>query len=480
VTVLRPEPVLPAAVEQPYARRWPALFILLMAQVMDLADAAIIGVAGPSIQADLGSGYTQLQWFAAAYTLTFAVGLITGGRLGDIHGRRRILTIGVVGFAVCSVACGLAANGEMLIGCRAVQGAFAAIMIPQQFGIIKGMFPGREMAKAFAALSPVIGLTTVLAPVAGGALVHADLFGLGWRSVFLINVPIAVLLFVGLHAFVPESRSRLPLRLDLVGTVLVTVGAALLMVPLVQGRETGWPPVIFVSMAAGALVLAVFWRYEVRKHQRDGSSLLVPTLFRKRSFPVALLVGLLFFAALQGFLFAFGLYLQLAAGRSPLDAGLTLIPWSVGSAIGSAIGAGLARRFGRRVLQTGMLLMAAGVAGLAITLRITKTDFTAIGLMPFLVAAGLGMGLLLAPFLDIVLWGVSQDEVGAASGVFNSNEQLGSAAGLAVLGTVFFAQAEHTGYGAAIDRVLWIGVVMLVVACALTLLLPRARNDEDH
>jgi EmrB/QacA subfamily drug resistance transporter len=448
--------------------RWPALFAVLLAHVMDLFDGAVTAVAAPTIRADLHADYAQVQWFSAAYVLTFAVGLITGARLGDIHGRRRVLLAGALGFTLSSLLCGLAWSGGALIAFRAVQGLFAAAMIPQQFGIIKTMFRPAEMPKAFGALGPVIGLATVAAPVLGGVLVDADLLGTGWRMVFLIN-----LLVAGILLFVPEAKSPVPVRLDPVGTVLVTVSAVLLLYPLVQGREADWPLWTFGALAAAVPMLGIFGWYEVRKQRRDGSALVMPGLFRRRSFTAGLLVGLGFYAALQALMLTLVLYLQLAAGFSALRAGLTLAPWSVGAALSSTVsGLVLTRRFGRRVLHAGLLVMALGVAGLAGTLSITGTAVSSWHLVPSLGVAGLGMGLLLAPFLNIVLWGVNADQVGAASGVLNANQQLAGAIGVAVLGTVFFAVAGTSGFTAAIRLVLWIVTAVLVACFALVFLLP--------
>jgi EmrB/QacA subfamily drug resistance transporter len=478
----RPSPPPPRSQQPqpPYRWRWPALFIILLARILDLFDASVISVAGPVMRTDLGGTYAQLQWFGAAYTLAVAVGLITGGRLGDIYGRRRVFVVGVIGFMAGSVACSLAQSSELLISCRAVQGAFAAIMIPQQFGIIKGMFHRDELPKAFGVLGPVIGLATIGAPILGGVLIHADLFGTGWRMIFLINVPIGLLLLAGTLVLVPESRSAWALRPDLVGMVLVTAGALLVVYPLVQGRQAGWPPWTFASLGSAVPVIAVFWWYEVRKQRRDDSPLILPQLFGTRSFAVGLLVGLTFYAALSSFMLIFVLYLQSAAGYTALQAGLALVPWSVGAAVGSTLsGFALAPRFGRRTLHAGLFIMALGVGGLSVALG-GRTGLTTGELVSALLVAGFGMGLALAPFLDIVLWGVDQEEVGAASGILNANHQLGSTVGIAVLGTVFFAlvggqAGDRHSWTVAFDRVLWIEAALLLSSFLLAFLLPMRR-----
>src|SRR5215208_2422696 len=231
-------------------KRWAILALVLAVECMDLLDGTIVNVAAPSIRADLGSGLSTLQWVAGGYALTFAVGLVTGGRLGDIYGRRRMFLLGVAGFATASLLCGLAPTSGTLIAARLLQGACAAIMIPQGFGIIRSAFGPDEIGKAFALFGPVIGLSAVLGPVLGGVLVEADLLGTGWRLIFLVNLPLAVAAIVAGARLLPESRAERPPRLDVPGAVLVTIAAGLLVFPLIQGREADWPAWTFASMAA--------------------------------------------------------------------------------------------------------------------------------------------------------------------------------------------------------------------------------------
>ncbi|GLZ36314.1 hypothetical protein Lesp02_85010 [Lentzea sp. NBRC 105346] len=438
--------------ETAYRYRWPALFTLVLAQVMDLFDGVVTNVAAPAIRGGLGGDLAQLQWISAAYTLTFAVGLITGGRLGDIWGRRRILLIGVAGFALSSLACGLAQDPATLIAARAVQGAFAAVMIPQQFGLIKQMFSPREMPKAFGVLGPVVGLTTISAPIIGGALVDAW----GWQSVFLVNIPIGALLIAGVLRWVPESRSPSALKPDYAGMILVSAGVLLLIHPLVQGREDGWPAWVFVELAAAVPVLLVFAWHQTRK----ASPLVPPRLFKERSYTGGLLLSLVFYAGLNGTMLVVVLHMQLVEHMTPLQAGLVLVPWSLGASIGSTVsGMWLAARYGRKMLHAGIASMAVGMAWFA------TTDTHVVPLF----VAGVGMGLLLAPFLDIVLWGVDKENVGAASGVLNATQQLANALGVAVLGTIFFDTELNT--------VLWTEVGLLATGFLLTFLLPQKRPD---
>ncbi|MEW2357640.1 MFS transporter [Spirillospora sp. NPDC029432] len=434
----------------PYRWRWAALFVILAGEVMDMLDALITNIAAPSIRAELGGSVGTMQWLAAGYTLAMAVGLITGGRLGDLYGRRRMFLIGAGGFTLASLLCGIAVSPGMLVGARMLQGLFGALLLPQGIGLIKQMFPPKEMAAAFGLFGPVMGLSSVGGPVLAGWLVDADLFGTGWRMIFLINLPLgAAAVLAGLR-FLPEGRAERAERLDLTGAALASAGAALLVYPLVQGRELDWPVWTFAMMAAAAAVFWLFARYEIRRHRSGRDPLVVPALFRKRAFTGGLLMGLAFFCALAGFGLVLSLYTQMGLGYSPLKAGLAQIPWSVGIVLGFGLAQALAR-LGRTVIHIGALAMAAGVAGVVLTLEIAGNAVSPWQLTPALLGTGLGMGLLMAPFFDIVLSGVEPEETGSAGGTLTAVQQLGSALGAAVLGTILFGLLGGQ-VGTAADR----------------------------
>jgi EmrB/QacA subfamily drug resistance transporter len=462
----------------PYRWRWLALVAVLAAEIIDLLDATIVGVAAPSIHAELGGGSTVVQWIAAGYTLAFAVGLVTGGRLGDLYGRRRMFLAGLSGFIVTSALCGLAVSPEMLIASRVLQGLFGAVLIPQGFGIIKAVFPPRELGAAFGSFGPAMGLSAVGGPILAGALIAWDLGGAGWRTVFLINVPIGLACLALAWKVLPESRAEDGPRPDPVGAVLVSTGLVLLVFPLVQGRELGWPAWIFGMLAASVPVLALFGLHQVRRRRAGRSPLVEPALFRSRAFTGGLVVGLVFFGGLIGFSLALSLHLQLALGFTPLQAGLAQAPWALGMALGAGLsGAVLGRRFGRPVIQVGSVIVAAGLVGLVLTL--SGGAVTGWQLAPALLVCGFGSGLLVAPFFDIVLAGVSLPMVGSASGVLNANQQLGGAAGVAVLGTVYFQLLDAGDAPGAVRAVLWTTVGLMLAAGALAGVLPRHARPED-
>ncbi|TYK46119.1 MFS transporter [Actinomadura decatromicini] len=425
------------AAETAYRWRWAALFVILAGEVMDMLDALITNIAAPTIRGDLGGSAATIQWLAAGYTLAMAVGLITGGRLGDLYGRRRMFLVGAAGFTVGSLLCGVAVSPGMLIGARVVQGLFGALMLPQGIGMIKQMFSAKEMGAAFAMFGPVMGLSAVGGPVLAGWLVNADYFGTGWRMIFLINLPLgAAAVLAGLR-FLPAGRAERASRLDLAGAALASLGAALLIYPLVQGREHDWPVWTFLMMAASVAVWGVFAWYELRKQRAGGDPLIVPSLFRKRGFTGGLVVGIVFFSGMAGLGLVLSLFFQMGLGFSPLKAGLAQIPWSVGIVLGFGLMQAV-QRFGRTVIHAGALIMAGGIVATYATLQHAGVDVTPWQLIPALAVTGLGMGLLMGPFFDIVLAGVEPAETGSAGGTLTAVQQLGSALGAAVLGTIFF------------------------------------------
>jgi EmrB/QacA subfamily drug resistance transporter len=433
--ILAPRPV---SGDQPDPRRWLTLAILLLAAFMNLLDVSIVNIAIPSIQRNLHASYADVQWALAGYTLAYALVLITGGRLGDTFGRKRLFLIGVTGFTIMSALCGVAQTPGMLIGCRVVQGAMGAIMVPQVLAVIQVIFPPAERIKALAGFGVTAGLGTVSGPLLGGLLIQHNLFGWDWRPIFLINVPVGIIAVIASAILVRESRAPRPPKLDPVGVLLISAGLMLLLYPLVQGRELGWPAWTFVSMAVSAPVFAAFVLYERFKTRKDGSPLVELSLFRDRSFSIGMGIAVAFFMGIASFGLVLTLFLQIGMSFTPLHAGLTFLPFSAGVLVSSGAAARLAPRFGRGVTMAGALIIAAGMAALIVLVHHYGAAVSTWDLVPGLVAAGLGLGAVIAPLADIVLDGVPGQHAGSASGVFNTGLQLGNSVGIAVIGVIFF------------------------------------------
>ena len=330
----------------PLRTAWLVLAVVFIADIMDLIDSSVANLAGPSIRADLGGGQVTVQWVLSAYSAAFALGLVTSGRLGDLLGRRRLFLLGMAGFTLASLACGLAPDVVFLIVARTLQGLFGSVMIPQGLALMKIVFPPEHLRKALMPVGPLMGLAIVAGPILAGWLLHLDLFGSQWRSIFLINVPFGIIAAALGWRVLPRRGGEDPAaRLDLTGVGLLTAASALLIIPLIQGRDLGWPAWTYVMMAAAVVLLALF----VVSERHSKHPVITPSLFRKRSFVVGLLIVAGFYASLSAFVLVINLLLQLGMHWTPLHTGLTLIPWALGTAIAVLLaGAVLAEKLGTR------------------------------------------------------------------------------------------------------------------------------------
>jgi EmrB/QacA subfamily drug resistance transporter len=464
---------------QGHPRRWLILAIVLIVECMDLLDGTIVNVAAPTIRTDLGASTTALQWIVGGYALALAVGLVVGGRLGDLYGRRFLFGTGIVLFTLSSLLSGIAQDTGWLILFRLTQGLAAALMIPQGFGIILSAFSTKDLPKAFGVFGPVIGLSAVFGPILGGALVDADLFGTGWRLVFLINLPLGIAALVGTLRVLPESKTIGATVLDWRGAVLVALAAGLLVYPLMQGSEADWAPWTWVMMASAFAVAGLFAWYQRRREQTGRDPLITMSLFTKRAFTSGLGVVVLFFGAFVGLMLTITLYLQLGLQFSAIHAGFSLGPICLGLAIGATLSGVITPRFGRRVLHAGFAVLLVGVAATYLVIDAQQMTVTSWQLAGPLLVAGFGVGLVVAPLFGFLLAAVDDEEVGSASGLLNAVQQLASAIGVAIAGSVFFDALPSPGYVDALERVLLLVVVLTVAASVFALLLPRHPRPEE-
>ncbi|MER7662635.1 MULTISPECIES: MFS transporter [unclassified Streptomyces] len=473
------QPAVPATASD--RRRWIALAIVMTAAFMDLVDVTIVNIAIPSIERDLGASFGAIQWITAGYALAFAAGLITGGRLGDIYGRKRLFLIGITGFTAASALCGFAANEEMLVASRLLQGATAALMVPQVLAIVHATFPAHERGKVFGMFGAIIGLGAVSGPLLGALLTQWNLFGLEWRPIFLINLPVGIAGLILGRKYITESRAPRALRLDLIGVVLVTLGLLMLIYPLTRGRELGWPLWGHLCMAGSLLVFGAFVAYEKHKTRRDGSPLVELSLFRVKSFAAGIAVQLTFGIVCGVFFLVWTLYMQIGLGWSPLRAGLTGVPFSI--AVSAAAGISVQKlvpRFGRKVLQAGAVTMAAGMLLYIWEAGRYGTAIHSWQMMLPLVVMGLGMGLIVAPLTDAVLSDVPHEHAGSASGLINTTMQMGNALGLGLVSVVFFGSIDDRiapsavgrAFGEAFQNSLWWAVAVLGLIFVVMFALP--------
>jgi MFS family permease len=488
--------------------RWLAFAVVIAAAVMDLLDSTITQVAAPAIRRELGGSYAVIEWVTAAYALAMAAGLLTGGRLGDLFGRRRMLLIGMAGFVAASALCAAAGSAGELIAARAAQGALGAIMLPQVFGLIRDLFEAHEMGKAFGVYGPVMGLSAMLGPIASGGLIGADVFGTGWRMIFLVNVPVGLAALVLGARLLPVGAASLSAgaagagaasagaasaggsgrragrgQLDLAGAGLAAVAMFGLVFPLAQGHALGWPAWLYAMLAASVLVLAWFAVYQIRRQRAGRTPLVEPSIFGHRSYRAGIVFSIVFVGSLGGIVMIFNVFLQNGLGFTPWHSALTTAPWAAGAFVGSAVGGIAMTKLGRRVLHAGLVVEAAGLLAVYAVLRGAGADVSTADLLAPMVVGGIGMGMVFVPLFDIVLAGVRQQEMGSASGVLQTVNALGMSLGIAGIGAIFFALAGgHGGHVPAyLSAAQWTALAtagLLACSFAVAFGLPRRARER--
>jgi MFS family permease len=444
-----------------HPRRWLAMIVLILAFTLDLLNVTVINVALPAIQRDLGADPIQLEWISAAYLLAFAAALITAARLGDLWGRKRIFLAGLVAFALTGLWSGLAGSPTELIAARAAQGLAAAALTPPVMSIMYTLFQGRERATVFGMVGFVASIAQAGGMLLGGVLITTDVAGLGWRSVFLVLVPIAALLVAAGAWLVPESRVAGATRPRWPAAGILTAGLVAIVFPLLEGRRYGWPAWCWACLAAGILVVAGLGVVEHRRRAWQAGALLPAALFRIRTIPAALGVQLLAFAGFSGFMLVLALWLQDGQHYSPLAAGVVSIPFCIGALVMTPFTGRLTMRFGRLAVLAGCLVSVAGALGLVGAAVAATGTVNAWTLVPGLVVLGVGINLVMPPLATLFLSAAPPEHAGSASGMLSTVQQFSAAVGVATIGTVFFARLESGSYLTAF------ATSMLTVAAAL-------------
>jgi len=464
--------------------RWIAVVILLVASFMDLLDTTIVNVALPSIQEDLGASSSQLVWIVSGYVLSFAVLLITGGRLGDRYGRKTMFNIGVFGFTLASIACAFAQTADGLVISRLVQGAFGAIMIPQVLSIIQVLFKPKERAAVFGLVGAVSGLAAVAGPLVGGILVSGDAFGLGWRSIFIINVPVGILLLIASFAFVPNSKSEKPVKLDFVGFALITAALFMIIFALIQGREQGWPIWIWLMLASSPVLIGVFVVIQNREEKTSGNALIPPSLFKNRGFSAGAVTSFLALSSIGAFFLILALYLQIGLGFSAIQAGLATLPFSLGAFLGSGIAVPLAPRIGKYLIVIGAVFQLVGYFLVKQVVLAQGDGLVGTDLIVSMAIAGIGLTLILVPLSDLSLAQTDIENAGAASGVLNTFQQVGGAIGVAVISVVFFdvvgMNFSPAGLRDGFELAIWVPLVSVALTGLSSFLLPTVSQMLAH
>jgi len=458
-----------AAAASPRNHHGWALVVLLIGAILPPLDYFIVNLALPAIRDGIGARPAELQLVVSAYACANAVVQITGGRLGDLYGRKRMFMVGMAGFVVASALCGLAGSGAVLVGGRVLQGLFAAILAPQVLATIRSVFSPQEQVRVMGFYGFVFGLAAVIGQLGGGALISLHPFGLGWRAIFLLNVPIGVLALLGSWRFIPESRPPRGQRIDVPGTVLLSLFLLMLVYPLTHGREAGWP-LWMVACIVGALpMLGALLAVEVRRLAGGRDALLDVRLLRNPVVALGLTLAFLFYM-LSAFFLSYGIYLQGCLNWSPLASGLAILPLGIGFLASPLLMPRLVARFGGyRVLTLGFALLAAGVATAA---ALAGEHAPGAGFYAGIAAIGVGQGLVLPSVVRIVLAEVDAARAGVASGMVTAMLQIGAAVGAATLGGLFLArlgaQPGALDYVQGFRTAMWALTVVLLVCVALS------------
>ncbi|WP_326825415.1 MFS transporter [Streptosporangium sp. NBC_01756] len=451
-------------------RRWAVLAVVLFAAIVDLLDATITNIAAPTIAADLRGGDALVQWLGASYSLAMGVLLVVGGRLGDKFGRRRLFLIGITGFTLASIACGLAFDSASIVAFRLLQGAFGALLIPQGFGILGAVFPRDEIGKAFGVFVPALGLSAVGGPILAGLLIDADLFGLGWRSMFLINIALGGLT-IGLAArLLPHDTGDRAVTVDVLGSGLLAATMLGLLYGLVDGSSHGWTLRPILSLAVGAGLFALF----CLRQRAAASPLIEPSLLKNRGFTSGLILGLVFNAAVSGLLFVLSLFLQDVLHRTPTQASLGLAPIAAGIIVSSIAVHNLIARMGRTLILIGLALTLTGTLALLVLVQTQGSGPAGWGLILPVFVTGLGLGTCFGTIYEVTLGDVDPKESGSASGSLSATQQLANSVGAAAITTIYL----HTSGGTALSLAAVAACVS--VCCGLVRLMPREARSRRH
>jgi EmrB/QacA subfamily drug resistance transporter len=432
--------LMPKSVAEADPRRWVALAVLLLASFMNLIDVTIVNVAIPSLQDNLGADPAQVEWVIAAYVLAFALGLLPFGRLGDVVGRTRMFLIGVSLFTIASAFCGLAPSIEWLIVARVIQGLAGAIMTPQVLAIAQVTFPPEEKGRAFSYFGLSAGLAAVTGPILGGLLIGGDFFGLDWRPIFLVNIPIGILAVVAGWKLIPRTPGHPDLRNDYVGIVLFGLATVAMVYPLIEGRAYGWPLWAWGSMAVSVLFAGLFVLWERRMAARNLPQLLNYSLITNGNFLLGMLITTIFASGIPAMFMVISLLLQSGFGLTPLQSGLTNTPFSVGVLLVSLFIGRLGQRYLRARLAVGAALLVIGIGWLDLIIRGLGDSLNQWSFLPPLLVAGLGLGMGFSGLFQSVLSGVPGRDAGAGSGALQAFQQIGGAIGVALVGEIFFTQ----------------------------------------
>ena len=462
--------------------RWISLIIMLIGPFLGMLDFFIANIGIPSIRVSLGASFSEIELVIAGYGLTYAVCLMTGGRLGDIFGRKLTFISGMASFTLTSLLCGLAPTAGWLIFWRLLQGCAAAVMFPQALSFIQVNFTGSSKRLAFSFYGVATGFGSIVGQLLGGFLIHANLFGLEWRPIFLINLSIGLATIIAAALILQESRAENAPKLDLGGVGILAIGLGLFSYPFMEGQERSWPMWTWVCLAASLLVLWAFYLYERRLSDKNLSPLIDPRLFKDRGFVVGLVITCIYFAGHTSMLLVLSLYLQFSLGLDPMHAAFSFVPLSVAFLIGSTFSGKLQGYLGRGSLHLGVIVLAIGITSLALQAKVAPDHLT-FNFLATCFLYGIGRGIVTSPLYNTVLGNIPVSDAGVASGMVSTMQQLASSVGVAVIGAVIFSVipkhgATPTDYAHGFVVSLAVNMGMLLIAGLLIFFIPKSRGRD--
>jgi EmrB/QacA subfamily drug resistance transporter len=452
------------------------LAIVILADVLDLMDSTITNIAAPTIVREIGGGESLIKWLGASYALAMGVLLVVGARLGDRYGKRRIFLIGIVGFTLASLVAGLSVDPVMLIAARLAQGGFGALLIPQGLGILIGAFNRDQQRVAFTVFGPVMGASAILGPIVAGFIISANIDGLTWRPIFLINIVLGIAGFFAALRVLPKDEPASAVPIDGTGAGLLGGSMFALIYGLIEGSTDGWTALPIGCLVAGVVLLAGFGL----RQRMATDPLILPSLLANRGFTAGMLLGLAFFAAVNGLAYVISLFFQTGLGMTARAASIALSPLMIGIIVSSFVCRPLLEKLGRMLVIIGLCLTLAGAAGVWATVLNEGTAVNLWVLAPSIFVLGLGMGASFASIYDVAIGDVAPAEAGSASGSLSAVQQLAAAIGSAVVTTVYFSQRVNHGAGHAMTVSVAVVAAIAALGLGLVWLLPTSAPQEEH
>lgn len=451
------------------------LAIVIIADILDLMDSTITNIAAPSIVRSIGGGETLIKWLGAAYALAMGVLLVTGARLGDRYGKRKLFIIGITGFTLASAFCGFSISPVMMIIGRLIQGSFGALLIPQGMSILMSTFSREQFPRAVSAFGPTMSISSVIGPILAGFIIQANIAGLGWRPMFLINIVLGLAGLIAAIKVLPKDHPDSNERLDGIGTVLLGLAMLGLIYGLNEGSTNGWTAFPIISLILGVLMLISF----AFRQKYAANPLIKPALFKNKGFTSGMLLGLAFFAAVNGLSYVISLFFQLVLHLTAYQAALGLCPMAIGIVISSMVCRPLLDKLGRKIVVMGLAVTLIGAIWLWITVLVKGTADTALLTAPAILIIGFGMGACFSSIYEVALGNIAHDEAGSASGSLSAVQQLAAAIGSAVVTTIFFRLQNTIGNVGAMEWSVFIVAAIVAIGLGLVWLMPRSAPSED-